>query len=60
VDAVDLVGVVGEEGVEDAVRLRVGRRSEHGDDEGEGREDERQLASHSRHLRHKAPPSFSV
>jgi hypothetical protein len=59
-EAVDLVRVVGEEGVEDAVRLGVGRRPEHGDDEGEGREDEREPASHSRHLRHETPPSFSV
>jgi hypothetical protein len=36
VDAVDLVRVVSQEGVQDAVRFGVGRRPEHRDDDGEG------------------------
>jgi len=39
-EAVDLAGVVGEERVQDAVRFRVRRRAENGDDErGRGEND---------------------
>jgi hypothetical protein len=46
VDAVDLVGVVGEESVNDAMPLGVRSRAEYGDDERRDGEGEGKLLAH--------------